>query len=108
MTTSSIDPPVTTGSLAARKFYLGSGKVNWVRFIPWPALAWAASALLAVLLYFLFRWGFYFVVIVPIVVSLLMAGMVALAVKKGHCRSRVAGGLLGLLTGITLYLGYYY
>lgn len=106
--TSSIDPPVTRSSLGARKSYLSSGKVNWVHFIPWAALAWATSALLAVLLYFLFRWGFYFVVIVPIVVSLLVAGMVALAIKKGHCRSRVAGGLLGLLTGITLYLGYYY
>ncbi|HEX4645977.1 MAG TPA: hypothetical protein VH598_10240, partial [Verrucomicrobiae bacterium] len=106
--TSSINQPATRISLTDRKFFSTSGKINWVRFIPWAALAWATSALLAVLLYFLFRWGFYFVVIVPLVISLLVAGMVALAVKKGHCRSRVVGGLLGLLTGITLYLGYYY
>lgn len=106
--TSSIDPPVTRGSLAARKSYLSSGKINWVRFIPWAALAWVSSAVLAVLLYFLYHWGFYFVVIVPLVVSLGVAGMVSLAVKKGHCRSRMVAGLLGLIAGITLYLGYYY
>ncbi|MDB6108666.1 MAG: hypothetical protein JWR69_416 [Pedosphaera sp.] len=95
-------------TLDGRHAFKSSGKVNWVRFIPWAALAWIVSVGLAMLLYFLFTWGFYFVLLIPLLVSLGVAGMVLLAVQKGHCRSRLVASLLGLATGMTLYLGYYY
>jgi len=46
--------------------------------------------------------------VVPLFTALGLAAMVVLAVKKGHCRSRLLGGLLGCVTGIIVYLGYYY
>src|SRR4051794_29133519 len=95
-------------TLTGRNFFQPSGKVNWVRFIPWAALAWIVSVAGAVLLHFLFKWGFYFVIFVPLLLSLAVGGVVFLAVQRGHCRSRFSAGLFGVLAGTTLYLGYYY
>jgi len=96
------------GSLIGRSSFQSSGKVNWVRFIPFAALAWIVSAVLAVLLFFLFLWGIYLVLLVPLIFGLGVGGMVMLAVHRGDCRNRLIASVLGVLTGATLYLGYYY
>ncbi len=95
-------------TLEGRNFFRSSGRVNWVRFLPWSALAFVAAVSLAGLLFFLFSIGFYLLVVVPAVAGLGVSAMVILAVKKGHCRSRLIGALLGILAGFILYFGYYY
>jgi hypothetical protein len=95
-------------NLEGRKVFQPSGKVNWVRFIPWSALAFGTAGLLAALLFFLFSIGFYLVGVVPLFAALGLAAMVMLAVKRGQCRSKLVAGLLGCMTGILVYLGYYY
>ncbi len=95
-------------TLTGRNSFQSSGRVNWVRFLPFAALAWIVSAMLAVFLSMLFKWGVYFVLIVPLILALGAGGMVLLAVHQGHCRSRFIAVVLGVLAGVTLYLGYYY
>jgi hypothetical protein len=95
-------------NLAGRRYFKTSGKVNWVRFIPWTAIVLVVAVLLACLLAFLFLVGFYLVVIVPILAGLGIAGLMLLAVRQGHCRSRLVGGLLGAFAGIVVFLGHYY
>jgi hypothetical protein len=63
---------------------------------------------MAGLLYLLLAWGFYFIVVVPLLFGLAVAGLVNLAVAKGHCRSRMVSALAGAVCGLVLYLGYYY
>ena len=87
-------------SLEGRNCFKCSGKVNWVRFIPWAALAWVASAAAALLLFFLFEWGVYLVLLVPLLVGLGVGMMVLLAVRQGHCRNRLVAGLLGAIAGM--------
>jgi hypothetical protein len=82
--------------------------VDWVRFTPLFLLAAATSAVGAVLLHLLLIWGFYFIMVMPILAGLGVAVMVRFAVANGHCRSRLAGTLTGLVCGLMLYLGYYY
>jgi hypothetical protein len=94
--------------LGGRKVYQNSGQVNWVRFIPWAALVFVAAIALAAILYLLFKIGFYLVLLVPVFAGLGLAGVVILAVRKGHCRSRLAAALLGGVAGVVLYLGYFY
>ena len=95
-------------SLAGRTSYAASGSVDWTRFSPLLLLALLASALGAGLLYLLLTWGFYFIIIVPVIFGLGVAALMNLTVAKGHCRSRFVGGLAGLVCGVVLYLGYYY
>ncbi len=91
-----------------RKFYSCSGSVNWTRFLPLAALALGVSGLLAGFMYLLFRWGHYYLVIVPLILGLAVGGLVILAVRQGHCRSRLIAGLTGLVCGFVLYIGYFY
>jgi hypothetical protein len=99
---------MTASILSGRKFYQAGGSVNWVRFIPWAALAFATGVAISLLMLLLFVIGFFLVIIVPLAAGAGIAGMVLLAVTRGHCRSRLIGGLLGALAGIFVYLGYYY
>ncbi len=94
--------------LPGRKFYSCSGNVNWTRFLPLAALALCVSGLLAGFMYLLFRWGHYYLVIVPLILGLAVGGLVILAARQGHCRSRMIAALTGLFCGFVLYIGYFY
>jgi hypothetical protein len=91
-----------------RTHYASSGAVNWSLFVPLYFLALIVSGVLAVFMHLLFRWGHYYILIVPIVCALAMAGMGLLAAGRGHCRSPLIGAVCGGLAGLVLYLGYYY
>src|SRR5260370_1040516 len=91
-----------------RERYQPSGQVGWGLFLPLSGLALLASAALGGFLYFAYLHGFYIVVFVPLLAAALAAGAVYLAVKLGHCRNRWAGGFVGLLAGLIVYLGYYH
>src|SRR5260221_45419 len=99
---------MTNPDLGGRHFFQGSGKVNWVRFTPWAMLAIATGVVLAVAMAALFWAGFYLVVLVPILAAAGLMAMVILAMKKGHCRSRLVGAGLAVLAGVIVYLGYFY
>jgi hypothetical protein len=63
---------------------------------------------LAYVLHFALIHGFYYIFIVPALAALIVAGFELLAISRGHCRSRVAAILLGVIAGLFLYLGHYY
>src|SRR5262249_57148929 len=81
---------------------------GWFRLLIWSVLTLVVSVVLAFALHFANVHGFYLIVFVPIIAGLLAAGTVYLAVRQGHCRNRVVGGLLGLVAGLVVFLGYYH
>ena len=94
-------------SFPGRNYYKSRG-VDWARFIPWLLAAFAVAAILAEVLDQLFRVGWYLILIVPLAAALCVAGMMNLAVTRGHCRNPTIAALAGCLAGIILYLGYFY
>lgn len=94
-------------SFPGRHFYKGKG-VDWARFLPWLLAAFIVAAVLAEGMAQLFSLGQYYVFIVPFFAAICVAGMMVLAVIKGHCRSTIIGGLSGFCAGLLLYLGYFY
>src|SRR5262245_57778621 len=91
-----------------RQQYRASGKVDYVRFLFWFVVLALPIALAAgFLLYKVFTWGFYLVMIAPLVAGLLAGAGIALAVRLGHCRNRWVGAVAGLVVGLVMYLGYY-
>jgi hypothetical protein len=91
-----------------RSRFQSSGRINWTRFLPWAALAWLGSVLGAAVLFQLFQWGWYLIFLAPLAAAASVGGLVLLAVRRGHCRSRLVAGTLGAIAGLTLYLGYFY
>ncbi len=94
-------------SLPGREFYQNGG-ANWPQFILWLLLPFVAAALLAVGLFELFNYGEYYVVILPLLAAVGVGLLITLAVAKGHCRSPLIAGLVGVVAGLVLYLGYFY
>ena len=90
-----------------RNFYKANG-VHWMKFLPWLTLAFVVAVALAAGMAQLFAVGHYYIFIVPLLAALCVAGMLNLAVNKGHCRNAVVGGLAGLCAGVVLYIGYFY
>lgn len=99
---------LTALSLAGRPHYRSSGDINFASFILWLIPAFAAAALLAAFMYWLFHIGHYYILIVPVICALAVAGMARLAVARGHCRNKLIAGLMGASLGLVLYLGSYY
>ncbi|HEV2962904.1 MAG TPA: hypothetical protein VG649_13830 [Candidatus Angelobacter sp.] len=95
-------------SFSGRVFYRAGGGVRLALFVVWLLPAIAVAALLALLLFWLFLNGYYYLVIVPVAASLAPAALVRVAVIKGHCRNWLIGGLAGLCVAVVLYLGYFY
>src|SRR5262245_8034344 len=91
-----------------RPQYRASGKVDYARFL-FCFVVFALPIALAAgfLLCKVFTWGFYLVMIAPLVAGLLAGAGVALAVRLGHCRNRWIGAVAGLVAGLVMYLGYY-
>lgn len=88
--------------------YQSSGRVRWGALFPMAVATLAAAAVMAIVLYWVFRAGFYFIIVVPALAAAPLFFLVPRAVTVGHCRSRLVGGLLGLVAGAILYLGYYH
>ncbi|MCP4246363.1 MAG: hypothetical protein GY778_04870 [bacterium] len=88
--------------------YRPSGRVDTSAFGLWAAVTVLASGALAVVLYLLYRVGFYFVGIVPLLMALGLSGMVFLVVSRGRCRNRTWAVLPGLVGGAFMYVGYYH
>lgn len=91
-----------------RSYFTPSGGVQWGSFLQWLLVPFGLAAVLAALLFWLFRMGHYYIAIVPAIAALGVAGCLKLAVNKGHCRNRVIAAAAGFCAGAILYLGYYY
>lgn len=91
-----------------RTYFKCSGGVNWGTFLPWLVVPFGVATLLAALMFWLFRVGHYYIVLVPLIAALAVAGCVKLAVGKGHCRNAAVAGVAGIVAGVLLYFGYYY
>src|SRR5215469_15713985 len=90
-----------------RNFYIGKG-VSWGRFIVWLVPAFIVAAILAEIMAQLFIAGHYLIIILPAIAALAVAGMINLAVNKGHCRNRIVAAIAGFCAGFTLYIGHFY
>src|SRR5258708_3673778 len=101
-------PYKQTESFPGRTFYKSSGRVDWLRFFPWLLAAFAVAIVLAWGLFQLFLAGYYYMVFVPAVAALVVAGVMRLAVVKGLCRNPLVGAAAGATAGVLLYLGYFY
>jgi len=95
-------------SFPGRANFKSSGKTNFGMFVPSLVFPFVAAAVLAALMFLLFRVGHYYVLIVPALAGLALAGCMKFAIRNGHCRSPLVGALAGLCAGMILYLGYYY
>ncbi len=91
-----------------REYYKPSGLVQWAAFLPWLFLALAAASALAGIMFWLFKAGHSYIIIMPAIAALAVGGCVKLAVGKGLCRNRAVAAVAGIGAGIFLYLGYYY
>ena len=104
-----MNAPITiANSLRGRTHYTSSGGVNVGAFLAWALLALAVASLLAAGMFWLYHVGHYYIIIVPFLCALAVAGMAQLTVIKGHCRSRIVAALTGAFLGLSLYLGSYY
>ncbi len=92
---------------AARGRYRPSGRFDPGRFLLWSLLTLAVSAVFAVLLHLAYVHDQYYVFVMPLLAAFLVGGMILLAVRHGHCRSRAAAALLGLAAATVLYPGVY-
>ena len=62
--------PMKPRRIPGRKFYASSGAVNWAGFVPLLLLGLVVSAAMAVFMHLLFRWGHYYVLIIPLLCAL--------------------------------------
>jgi hypothetical protein len=88
--------------------YRPSGKVKWFRFLALSTVSLAVAFGMAWCLHVVFNSGWYIVVVAPVISSLPVLITLAAAVGSGHCRSRLAAGILGCLTAAVLYLGHFH
>ncbi len=91
-----------------RNRYQRSGNVSWARLLPWTLVTLAVSLVMAVCLYLVFRGGWYIYMLAPGAAALPVAGAAHQAVGDARCRNGVVAGLLGVLAGAVLYLGYFH
>ena len=94
--------------LKQRPTYLRTGRVRLISLFFVMPIALMAAALMACCLWLLFEAGWYYYVIMPIVISLPVAAACYLTVKLSHCRNLGIAATMGLLIGLIFYLGYFH
>ncbi|MBI3863772.1 MAG: hypothetical protein HY290_17935 [Planctomycetia bacterium] len=94
--------------LADREKYRPSGHVSPEFFILAMPLAVVASLLAGGIMFGIFRFGFYFFLIIPLLAAMIPAGAFVFAVRVGRCRNRVIAAVFGVFAGLLAYGSYYY
>lgn len=92
---------------AAGQKYRASGKIG-LAFLPLSMGVLVIATGLAYGLSFAFDHGFYYMIIMPLLAAMMVAGIMLLAVSWGHCRSPLIAMVVGLSAGLVLYLGRYH
>ncbi len=92
---------------ASRQRYRNSGRISFGPSVVWLVVLLAASLSAAAILAIAFINGFYFIGIVPLVISLIVGGAHVGLVHFGKWRNKILAGVVGLLAGSLAYLGYF-
>lgn len=82
-----------------RPAYRRDGKVKWSRIPVAILFSPAVAVVMALVLVWEFKLGWYFLLIAPMVASLPVAAACYLAMKWAHCRNVGAAVLIGLKLG---------
>jgi hypothetical protein len=91
-----------------RARYKSDGGVVWSRLTALIVLALVAAAGVAWGLKLAFLGGWYWILLLPAAAGLALGGVLYALVGWSHCRNRWLAGTLGLMAGLTGYLGYYH
>jgi hypothetical protein len=91
-----------------RPLYIPSNRVKWETFIPAFVGLITAAAVGAMILYFAFISGYYYIFLTPLIVAMPLAWLNQTVIRVGHCRSPMIALGLGLIVAAIFYLGYFY
>jgi hypothetical protein len=93
--------------LQERAHYTSDHGVAWVRLPLLLAGGFGTALALAWVLKFAFTHGWYLLMLLPGIAGFILGGVLYGLVALAHCRNRWLAGLVGVLAGLTTYLGYY-
>ncbi len=68
----------------------------------------AAALGMGFVLSLLFHWGWYLIILVPMVLALALGGILHLLIAGAKCRNHWLAGIVGLLAGSIAYVSYFY
>lgn len=88
--------------------YRRSGRIDFVRSLPWGLVLVGAIIGVSVIMTVLFEVGWYLIVFVPLFAAMAVAGAIVLLVDRGHWRNPWLAALTGFLAGATAYVAYFY
>jgi hypothetical protein len=91
-----------------RDVYVASGGLRPLPFFALSLVLFAAAGVMAVALAMLYWSGWYLIGLAAALAALPLAGICFLAVTVGHCRSRAAVVVVGIIATLICYLGYYH
>ncbi|MHB0936783.1 MAG: hypothetical protein ACYC6A_10370 [Armatimonadota bacterium] len=94
---------MTTPQRVPRKKLLPDSGVNLGKFLPLVLLALIGALALGFVLHLLQRIGLYFIIFVPLILSFLVAWLMAIVVRSGECRNRPLTAIVGAIVGIVFY-----
>lgn len=95
-------------TLQERERYQPDGGIMMVRLPALIILSLVAALAVAWGLKLAFLSGWYLIILVPAVAGMILAGALFALVGWSHCRNRSLALALGLVAGLTGYLGYYH
>ena len=88
--------------------YHPTGRARWFVLLCLVAPILAVSLVMAAVLSWVFLAGWYLIILMPAIAAAAVMYTLGPAVGLAHCRNPRVAGLLGLVAGLTLYLGYYH
>ncbi len=91
-----------------REVYRPSGRWRPVTLLWGGLMVTGAGLLVSAALALCSYYGFYFLILMPMLGGLLAGLLGILVVRQAHCRNRLLAGLLGLMIGVVAYLGNYH
>ena len=98
---------MTDDSPESRAIYHPSGKLRWLKFLSGFLVTAGATMVMAWCLAWVFRKGFYLIVLAPIIAALVVAGIWYLVLTWSHCRNKAIAISASFVLGLLLYLGYF-
>jgi hypothetical protein len=94
--------------LLDRNFYRSSGKADWGKFLAGELGLIFVAAVGAVLAFFIYRYVFHLLVIMPLVAGGILGVVGEQNVAKSQCRNRWLAALAGLAAACVFFFGRYY